>query len=297
MRALAILGPKATEHDLAPFRAAGAEITAAQNLNRVNAPKPADSVLVLGGDGTVQRQLAHMLQIQLPLLVVPAGSANDFARALGLRTREDALRAWRRFLRGENNLRHIDVGVLHFPGEGARAKSSTTYFCCAAGAGVDAEVARRVNSLPSWLRGHGGYFLVAIPALLGFQAKRMIITSWEQPGKPVISEPGILAAAANTPWYGHGMRIAPEAELDDGQLEVCFVRQVGKLRLLRLFPRVYQGRHIGLPEVEYFRSERVRVESEAPLDVHADGELLGQTPVEVSVARRALKVIVATATH
>lgn len=292
MRALAILGPRTTEQDLAPFRAAGAEITVTENLKRASGEASAESVLVLGGDGTVQRQLAELMRIQLPLLVVPAGSANDFARALGLQKGEDALRAWRRFLRGENNLRHIDVGVLHFSDEGARATNSATYFCCAAGAGVDAGVARRVNSLPSWLRGHGGYFLAAIPALLGFQAKRITITSHEQPGKPLISEPGILAAAANTPWYGHGMRIAPEAELDDGQLEVCFVRQVGKLRLLRLFPRVYRGTHVGLREVEYFRAARLRIECQFPLDVHADGEVVGRTPVELSVAHKVLRVIV-----
>lgn len=88
------------------------------------------------------------------------------------------------------------------------------------------------------------------------------------------------------------MRIAPQAELDDGLLEFCFVRDVGKLRLLRLFPKVYRGGHIGLPEVEHFRAERARIESEEPLAVHADGEPVGQTPVEVSVARRALRVLV-----
>jgi diacylglycerol kinase (ATP) len=107
----------------------------------------------------------------------------------------------------------------------------------------------------------------------------------------MISEAGILAAAANAPWYGHGMRIAPQAELDDGLLEFCFVRRVGKLRLLRLFPKIYHGGHVGLPEVEYFRVECLRIESEVPLAVHADGEPLGQTPVEVSVARGALRVI------
>lgn len=299
MRALAILGPKATEHDLAPFRAAGAEISAAQNLNRANAPEPAYAVLVAGGDGTVQRHLSDLRRIQVPLLVVPAGSANDFARALGFRTKADARRAWEEFLSGGGNVRQIDVGVLEFGGESAcPASNSATYFCCAAGAGVDAEVAQQANSLPGWLRGRGGYFLAAIPALLGFQGQRITLTA-SQDGQQVriISEPGILAAAANTPWYGHGMRIAPQAELDDGQLEVCFVRRTGKLRLLRLFPKVYQGLHVGLPEVEYFRSERVRIESEVPLNVHADGELLGQTPVEVSVARRALKVIVGSGTR
>lgn len=298
MRALAILGPKVTDHDLAPFRAAGAEITSATNLDRGNAPQAADAVLIAGGDGTVQRQLSDLLRIEAPLLVVPAGSANDFARALGFRTRADALRAWEEFLSSGGNVRQIDVGVLEFGESPHSCSNSAIYFCCAAGAGVDAEVAQRANSLPGWLRGRGGYFLAAIPALLGFQGHRITLMA-NQDGHLVrtISEPGILAAAANTPWYGHGMRIAPQAELDDGQLEVCFVRRTGKLRLLRLFPKVYQGLHVGLPEVEYFRSERVRIKSEVPLNVHADGEVLGQTPVEVSVARGALKVIVGSGTR
>jgi len=283
MRALAILGPRATEHDLAPFRAPGTEVTLAENLTQT----AADVVLLLGGDGTVQRHLAAFVQAQTPLLVVPAGSANDFARALGLRTRAEALRAWEKFLAGGNNVRRVDLGVMEFQGT-----TNSAYFSCAVGAGVDAEVAQQANSLPRWLRAHGGYFVAAIPALLRFRARRITITATQPDGTRTISEPGILAAAANAPWYGHGMRIAPEAELDDGLLEFCFVRKVGKLRLLRLFPKVYRGGHIGLAEVEYFRAERVLIESDVPLAVHADGEPLGQTPVEISVARRALRVIV-----
>jgi diacylglycerol kinase (ATP) len=289
MRALAILGPRATEHDLAPFRVAGAEIILAENVT----PAAGDAVLLLGGDGTVQRHLAALVQAQIPLLVVPAGSANDFARALGLRRRTAALRAWEKFLAGGNNVRSVDLGVMEFAGQGARVTKEAGYFSCAAGAGVDAEVARQANSLPGWLRAHGGYFLAAIPALLRFQARRITVTATQADGQQRrIFEPGILATAANAPWYGHGMCIAPQAELDDGLLEVCFVRDVGKLHLLRLFPKVYRGGHIGLPEVEYFRAERVRIESEAALAVHADGETVGRTPVEVSVARRALRVIV-----
>ena len=291
MRTLAILGPKASERDLAPFRTAGAEIIAVENLTQITARRNADALLVLGGDGTVQHQLADLVRTQLPLLVVPAGSANDFARALGIRARAQALSAWEKFLRGHHNVRLTDLGVIGFAG--VRTTSAPAYFSCALGAGVDAEVARQANSLPRWLRGNGGYLLAAIPALLRFPARRFTITATQPNGKQIcISEPGILAAAANAPWYGHGMRIAPQAELDDGQLDVCFVRQTGKLRLLRLFPKVYRGRHVGLPQVEYFRAERVRIESERPLNLHADGEPVGQTPVEVSVARKALRVIV-----
>ena len=294
MRALAILGPGTAEQDLAPFRAAGAEIVTAPNLAQAGGGQPG-AVLVVGGDGTVQRQLADLVRTQLPLLVVPAGSANDFARALGFQTRADALRAWKRFLQNGANARNIDVGVLQFAGGGVRATSAPpVYFCCAAGAGVDAEVARQVNLLPRWLRGNGGYFLGAIAALIRFQPQPITLTACDLDGAPgpTISEAGILAAAANAPCYGHGMRIAPQAELDDGRLEVCFVRRIGKLRLLRLFPKVYRGSHVRLPEVEYFPAARLRIASEPSLHVHADGELVGSTPVEISVLTRALRVIV-----
>jgi diacylglycerol kinase family enzyme len=101
----------------------------------------------------------------------------------------------------------------------------------------------------------------------------------------------MLLAFANAPAYGGGMRIAPKAQLDDGKLDFCLVKQVGKLRLSWLFPTVYFGRHLKIPEVEYFQAERVRLETGSPMDVYADGEFVCRTPVEVTVAPRALRVI------
>jgi diacylglycerol kinase family enzyme len=101
----------------------------------------------------------------------------------------------------------------------------------------------------------------------------------------------MLAAFANTPLYGGGMKIAPRAKMDDGLLDVCVVGAVGRFRLLRLFPAVYSGNHLKVPEVEYFQASRVRVETERPLDVYADGEYVYRTPVEVGVEPAALKVV------
>lgn len=101
-----------------------------------------------------------------------------------------------------------------------------------------------------------------------------------------------LAAFGNTTTYGGGMRIAPQARSDDGKLDVCAVRNLGKLKLLRSFPRVYFGRHIGIAEVDYFQTDRLRLEPEQPMDVYADGEHICHTPIEVSVSTRVLKVIV-----
>jgi diacylglycerol kinase (ATP) len=109
--------------------------------------------------------------------------------------------------------------------------------------------------------------------------------------------PATLAAFANAPAYGHGMRIAPRASLNDGQIDICIVGHVGKLRLLRLFPTVYSGRHLSIPEVQYFRAERVRIETEPASPIYADGEYVCETPAEISVARSALQVITFAVLH
>ena len=88
------------------------------------------------------------------------------------------------------------------------------------------------------------------------------------------------------------MTIAPRARLSDGQLDLCIVHEVGRLKLLGLFPTVYFGRHLGMREVEYLQTPCLKVETEKPLDVYADGEYVCRTPIEVIVARNALRVIV-----
>lgn len=101
----------------------------------------------------------------------------------------------------------------------------------------------------------------------------------------------MLAAVANAPAYGGGMKIAPHAKLDDGQLDLCVVHELNMFKLFCLFPSVYFGRHLGFREVEYRQLPEARIETEFPLDVYADGEFICQTPVEFSVVPRALKVL------
>ena len=94
-------------------------------------------------------------------------------------------------------------------------------------------------------------------------------------------QPTILAAFANTSTYGGGMKIAPRAQMDDGQLDVCVIGGVDPFKLACMFPTVYFGRHLSIREVKYFQAERLRVETETPLDIYADGEYVCRTPVEV----------------
>ena len=158
-----------------------------------------------------------------------------------------------------------------------------------AGAGIDAEIARRCNALPKWLRAHGGYALCAPREFVRFVPFPMKVSL---DGKDSAVAPTILAAFANASAFGGGMKIAPRAELDDGKLDVCIVRGMSPFKLFCLFPTVYFGRHLGFREVEYSQTEGGRIETEYPLDIYADGEYVCQTPVEFSVARNSLKVIV-----
>ena len=87
------------------------------------------------------------------------------------------------------------------------------------------------------------------------------------------------------------MKIAPQAKLDDGKLDLCVVRAIDTFKLFCLFPTVYFGRHIGLREVEYKQTMTVKVETESPCDVYADGEYVCQTPVEIFIAQQALRVM------
>jgi diacylglycerol kinase (ATP) len=247
----------------------------------------ADAILIFGGDGTIHRHLAALVRLGLPVLVVPAGSGNDFARALRLRSIRDAIRAWREFESGRVAALTIDLGVIRRAG----ASDHSHYFCCIAGCGLDSAVAHSANQMPRWLRGHGGYVLALLPTLFRFPQFLMRLTQFNGNQRDATEKFTLLAAFANTQFYGDGMRIAPEADPTDGKLDICRITAINPLKLFFMFPTVYFGRHLRMRQVEYSQAERVCVETEVPMEIFADGEYVCETPVEIAVQRNALRVI------
>ena len=291
MRAAAILGLGCSSKDLKPFQT---DAAIAWRMGMPASPEEADAVLLFGGDGTIHRHLNQLVRLAVPVLIVPAGSGNDFACSLGLRRVRDSLAAWTQFQSTSANVRLIDLGIISSEGNADETSTPHRYFCCVAGVGLDGEVARRANSLPRWLRGHGGYALSMAPTLFRFAPFPMkISTKGEEDHSWSFHRDGptMVAAFANTPLYGGGMKVAPQAKMDDGLLDICVVKGVDPFKLFCLFPTVYAGRHLKIREVDYFQAPAVRVETEQPMDVYADGEFVCRTPIEVSVQRAALKVI------
>ncbi len=176
--------------------------------------------------------------------------------------------------------------------EAEREASRTTYFACIAGTGLDAAVNRQTMQHPRWLRSHGGYVVALLQSLAAFRPPQMTVSleidgHWQTP----VREPGMLIAVGNGPRYGSGMRLTHLAQLDDGLLDVCFVRRLSKLRLARLFHVVFRGAHLGMKEVAYWKATRARIQTDPVMELFADGEYICSTPVELAVHRDALRVI------
>jgi diacylglycerol kinase family enzyme len=339
VRAAAIAHAYVKPQVVEPFR------DARVNVFRGNALEPndlPDVAMVFGGDGAVHRVLPSLAYTHTPLLVVPTGNANDFARCIGIPNPGEALRAWRRYLDCGDNVRCIDLGTVRpmtadepgaaageqvpaeaeeldsltfadaegriappatplgplilrnlRPAEDSAEQRRMIYFCGIAGVGLDGETNRWAGRMPGWLLRHGGYALAALRALASHVPPMLRLYSYDGRGDEVqLVGAALLAAIGNAPEYGHGMKMLPHAQLDDGQLDLCFVPEMPKARVLRYFHRVYWGGHLRVPEVQYLRTRQVFLESDVPLAVYADGEELCRTPVEISAAPRALRVIV-----
>jgi diacylglycerol kinase (ATP) len=240
-----------------------------------------DAVVVIGGDGTVRRHLPRLAEIGVPVLVVPTGSGNDFASSLGIKNPRQALAIWKQFAERRDNVRTIDLGcATDF--EGVRH-----LFCNVANFGMDSDINRRANDLTPFWRANGGYILSLFPSLMHYRAPevRLCIDGRTMERKL------LLAVAANATRYGRGLHIAPKADMHDGLLDVCFVREIPKLKVAVLFPLVYFGKHLIVKEVEYAKFRRLSVESSEPLEVYADGDFLCHTPAAITVVPNALQVI------
>lgn len=283
MIAAALLHPDVSPKVVDRFRSSGVDIEILDNLEHA---ENISAALIFGGDGTVHRHLPELHKLNIPVLVVPTGSGNDFAKALGIRSVRTAARAWQEFCDAEKNadgrnIKEIDLGVV-------RANGQENLFCCVAGVGMDAEANARANRMPRWLKSRGGYLLAALQSLIAFKAAEMNIAA---EGREM-QRSAFFIAIGNALSYGGGMKVTPQAALDDGLLDICIVSKMNKLKLLGWVPTIFFGEHLRLKEVEYFQTAQLQIKSQRRLDLYADGEYAGQTPVNIGLIQRGLRVIV-----
>jgi diacylglycerol kinase (ATP) len=285
------LGRRVAERVADALRAAGADVAVeytrtAGDGERVareaaeNRERMFGCVAACGGDGTVQQVVNGLLSAgtrddsAIPALgVVPAGRCNDFARAIGMPKDPAAIAA---VLGGGHHAR-LDLG-----------KVNGRYFCTVATAGIDAEVSSFVDAMRLPLKGTAAYVYGAIRVLVRYAAPRVRIDG----DFGVIDGPLFLASSANTSSYGGAIPIAPPARLDDGQLHLCIVRKVSKLRAFKLVPALLKGRHLDYPEVQIMTTRHLTIDMEERMELWADGERVGETPATIEVVPEAVPVVV-----
>jgi YegS/Rv2252/BmrU family lipid kinase len=242
---------------------------------REAAERKVPRVLVAGGDGTLHQAVAALAGTETSLGIVPTGTGNDLARALGLRLAPFA--AAKHALSGVP--RRIDVGVVN----------DRPYLGVAA-IGFDGEVLRFIETRLRRLRGPWVYPYAAVRALIRFVPPQLRL---DYDGGS-FEGPAFLAAVANSSTFGGGMRIAPHASLDDGSLDLVVIRGGRKWALLPLLPRVYAGGHIRHAAVETHRVTQVSIRCTPSLTLHGDGEPMvevGTASAEVRIWPRALSVV------
>ncbi len=239
----------------------------AVRLAREAAAAAPDAVFACGGDGTVSQALTGLLDTGLPLGIIPAGTGNDFCRALGL-PRDPALAA-RRALTG----RPRPIDLLEING-GEHWSFNVT------GTGFDAAVAARINRRRRLTGGLTAYLAAVLQELAHYRPVEVRLSIDGQPWEGR----ALLVALANAQAYGAGMRIAPQARIDDGYMDVVVVGRLTRAQFLWNLPRVFHGTHLTHPAVHHWRAREATVETSDPHPALVDGDVQTTTPLHVRVA-------------
>jgi len=237
-------------------------------------------LLAFGGDGTLQALVNATYGADVVLGVLPAGGGNDFAAALQLP--EDPVRAAEAILRGHPM--RVDL---------ARARTADgreRLYLGGGGLGIDAEAARYANETFRRMPGRSRYIASALRA---FSAHRAIGVRAEFSGSalPSMEVNALLAAVLNTPTYGSGIRLAPDARLDDGWLDAVMVEDLSAFQVLKLLPRLLKSGELRTPHVHRMRIQAVKFTTDRPCMFHGDGEILGPTPAVIEVVPQAVRVL------
>jgi diacylglycerol kinase (ATP) len=232
-----------------------------------------DTVVVVGGDGALHDVLPAVVGRNLTLGVLPAGTGNDTARSLGIPVKNPAA-AMKVLLGGHT--REIDVAQTG-PDE---------YVVTVVASGFDSKVNERANAM-SWPRGNMRYNISIVAELREFEPLAFTLTLDGE----TIEREAMLVAVGNGPSFGGGLRLCEGASLDDGLLDVVVINPLSKAKLLRVFPKLYRGTHVTIPEFERHLVREVTLSSPG-IVAYGDGERLGPLPMTSTVRPSALRVLV-----
>lgn len=246
----------------------------ATELARTAVREGYSTILAAGGDGTIREVVNGIVGTSTVLGVIPIGSGNDFTKSVGIpRALEAACVTVK-----QGSVREIDLGRIN-----------SGYFANAVGIGFDALATLEANRM-QFLRGLPLYLAAVVKATLSYSCPKTVI---ELDGER-LEKPMLMTAVANGQYYGGGFHIAPDAIVDDGQLDVCVIDAVNRWRILHKLIHVIRGTHAQLPEVKFYRARKIRLTSPDILYVQSDGDFMPEADphhLEIEIVPRALRLL------
>ncbi|NLL19161.1 MAG: diacylglycerol kinase family lipid kinase [Clostridia bacterium] len=245
----------------------------AERLGRELPQQGYQRLLVLGGDGTVHGVLNGLEMEKAQIGILPTGTGNDFCRVLGIS--KQPKEALMQLLQGTT--KKVDIGLVN----GRR-------FLNTIGVGFDAEVVRTTNEEYRQLKGTLAYVASLIKVLAKYRNQHLTIET----ETATFSGKMLLAAVGNGQYVGGGMQLLPKAEIDDGVFHLCLLGDVSKAEVLFNMPKIFSGNHLSHPKVSTLTARKIVINCRRPLTVQADGEIIGETPVEVNILPQALEILV-----
>jgi diacylglycerol kinase (ATP) len=248
----------------------------------------AAALIAIGGDGTVHLAIQAVAGTGVPFGVIPAGTGNDFATAVGLPADPVAVAASIVDALGAGRTRPIDLAQL------TGAPGQRRWFAAVLGAGFDAIVNERANAM-RWPKGRRRYDVAIFAELIRLRPRHYLITVDGES----FDQDAVLVAVGNTSSYGGGMKMCPAADPADGLLDVVVAGPLSRLTLLRLQPTVYKGTHVAHPAVSSYRGHTVTIDARAPggsgvsagITAYADGERTYALPITVTADPGALTLL------
>jgi diacylglycerol kinase (ATP) len=237
-------------------------------------------LLAIGGDGTFQGLANAAFGSDILISILPTGGGNDFAAALGLP--ESPIAAAEAILRGRP--RWVDLVRVR------TADGRERLYVGGGGVGLDADAAGYASGAYRRLPGRLRYVASALRALHGFESLQ-VRAEFPEGEIPSIESKVLLAGVLNTPTYGAGLRLAPEAQINDGWVNAVFVDDLNLWGVLKLLPRLMHSGDLRIPEVRGIRAKRVKLTTSRPCMFHGDGEIIGPAPVDIEVVPRAMQVL------
>jgi diacylglycerol kinase (ATP) len=239
-----------------------------------------DVVIAAGGDGTVGEVANGLAGSEVALGVFPIGTTNVWALQMGIPPfwplRQHSLLEAAKVL-AEGHTRRVDLGQVN-----------GRYFLLWAGVGLDAEVTEEVEPEAKKRLGGLAFVIAGIVVVKEFAGTKVQVTV----DGCEVNRRAVLVVASNAQLYAGIVRLAAQARLDDGLLDILIFKGQGFPAILRHIFSVLTKRHLRDPEVEYYQARRVEISAAKPLSVHADDEPFTTTPVEIGIVPGALRVVV-----